>query len=347
MATQPKGVVDNYKGYIDTKYTKETLLNVAKEVSTLQEATIIGGVLPTMCRKKSGFPATDKRPSHFFNIYGSLPLDRNKEYKLLEIGNRWCGSLWGWRVYLPHSKIYGLDIDPATQKYSTNDPDLGIKVYEGDQTDTKLLKQIHKESGGLDVVIDDGGHTMTQINTTFETLWPLLNNGGIYVIEDLQCCYWPSFEGGVKKENSSMEMIKSLFDNIHACYYKKEGTKSKRAEETMSEEPVNYYDRSVASVQMFDSICVITKKVKEDSYGYVTPFTEECMLFQEIINNQPNNPTNEQRLKDLGISTIFTSEERENYKQLIKKVVNKYAVDFSSKEDVNFRNNFFKLYGIK
>ena len=31
-----------------------------------------------------------------------------------------------------------------------------------------------------------GGHTNTQIGHSFDVLWPLIRNGGVYVIEDLQ-----------------------------------------------------------------------------------------------------------------------------------------------------------------
>jgi len=57
----------------------------------------------------------------------------------------------------------------------------------GDQGDVAVLRRWSEEIGGeLDVIIDDGGHTNTQIGRSFDALWPLIRNGGIYVIEDLQ-----------------------------------------------------------------------------------------------------------------------------------------------------------------
>ena len=260
-------------------YTKQHLLKIANQANTLREANILGGILPRI--DMGIIPQNDKRPWHFFDVYESLGLDRDQNYNLLEIGNRWCGSLWGWRVWLPESNIYGLDIDPETQKFANQNPELGIKVFQGDQKDVGLLKNIHKEAKKLHIVIDDGGHTMSQINTSFKTLWPLLEDGGVYVIEDLQCCYWPGFEGGYKKEESSMEMIKSLFDNVHACYYKEEckDTKSKRAKDLIVNEPTNYLDKSVASIHLYDSIAVIYKQVKPK----LQPTSLECNFTHEVF----------------------------------------------------------------
>jgi len=263
---------------------KEDVLFLSERCKTLQEATLAGSRLlaHVSCLRSDvhASPQTDKRPAHFFDVYNGLNLDRKKDYHFLEIGNRWCGALWGWRVYLPNAKIYGLDIDKQSQVFQTNNPDTGIDVYQGDQTDVNLLKKIHKDAEKLDIIIDDGGHTMTQMKTSFETLWPLLEDGGIYIIEDLQCCYWPSFEGGLKKENSFIEYIKSLVDNLHAPFYKSESVKAARAEEFMIDEPSNYYDKSIGSIEIYDSIAVIRKKVKEK----LKPNSIEHNFSQEILN---------------------------------------------------------------
>lgn len=288
------------------KYTKEDLVYVSSLAENLRDATALGMLFPLI--DLNAQIMTDKRPWHFFDVYESIGLDRNQAYKLLEIGNRWCGSIWGWRTYLPHAKIYGLDIDPNTQHFQNGDPDIGVKVYLGDQTDVNLLKSINEDAGGFNIIIDDGGHTMTQINTSFNTLWPLLEDGGVYIIEDLQCCYWPEFEGGLRKEYSSMEMIKSLFDNIHACYYKSECQKSKRAKHEIVNEPSNYLDKSVSSIHLYDSVAVIYKNVKTE----LKPTSLECNFHQEIL-------TTPDAFKNAGMNPFLTDSERNHYQSLINK----------------------------
>ena len=39
-------------------------------------------------------------------------------------------------------------------------------------------------SGPLDLVIDDGSHLLEETRTSFETLFPRLRKGGLYVVED-------------------------------------------------------------------------------------------------------------------------------------------------------------------
>lgn len=39
--------------------------------------------------------------------------------------------------------------------------------------------------GAFDIIVDDGGHTSKQIFNTFEIMWPHVNRGGLYFIEDL------------------------------------------------------------------------------------------------------------------------------------------------------------------
>jgi len=62
----------------------------------------------------------------------------------------------------------------------------GINLLIGDQGDPDVLDAWIDTSGGnFDVIIDDGGHHNCQIINTFESMWPQLNPGGYYFIEDL------------------------------------------------------------------------------------------------------------------------------------------------------------------
>jgi hypothetical protein len=63
----------------------------------------------------------------------------------------------------------------------------GVNVLIGDQANKTVLESwIETTNGGhFDVIIDDGGHHNCQIKNTFDALWPTLNPGGLYFIEDL------------------------------------------------------------------------------------------------------------------------------------------------------------------
>ena len=47
-------------------------------------------------------------------------------------------------------------------------------------------------------MIDDGGHTMEQQIVSIETLFPLLADGGVYLVEDTHTSYWDSHGGGLR-----------------------------------------------------------------------------------------------------------------------------------------------------
>ncbi len=49
--------------------------------------------------------------------------------------------------------------------------------------------------GGVDVVLDDGSHIATLQRISFEALFPMLPDGGLYIIEDTHTAYWPLMEG--------------------------------------------------------------------------------------------------------------------------------------------------------
>jgi hypothetical protein len=62
-----------------------------------------------------------------------------------------------------------------------------VKTYWGvDQKDSRRLHEIvgNEFEDPIDLVIDDGSHMPEETKSSFETLYPLLRPGGLYVIED-------------------------------------------------------------------------------------------------------------------------------------------------------------------
>lgn len=122
------------------------------------------------------------------------------------------GSLAVWRDYLIRSTIVGLDIHPK-------DISLGkrVRFEQADQKDVDDLQRVIDRHGRPDVVIDDGSHIAAHINTSFEFLWPMLQSGGMYVIEDLSTSYYPSYGGGDPPQPSTaMGLLERLSDSVQA-----------------------------------------------------------------------------------------------------------------------------------
>jgi len=63
-------------------------------------------------------------------------------------------------------------------------------LFEQCSGDSPMAKELAK---GNNVIIDDGSHINADIITTFKNLWPSLNPGGLYCVEDLHSSYDPYY----------------------------------------------------------------------------------------------------------------------------------------------------------
>lgn len=104
-------------------------------------------------------------------------------YNLLEIGIWHGDSLRMWNEYNPEAIIYGIDNDLGVHRYISSTPN--IRVYIGDQNSPEDLMQIVKTAKKFKFIIDDGSHYANDIFNSFIILFPYLEKGGIYFIEDL------------------------------------------------------------------------------------------------------------------------------------------------------------------
>ena len=150
-----------------------------------------------------GIKATDK-----YRVHGYMPLyDREigyfrnkKKFKLLEIGVRTGVSLQLWQEAFPKGAIYGIDKSKINLQ--------GFNIFVGRQEDSDFLNREVSPAGPFDVVIDDGSHRPKDQLTSFKTLWPHVNHGGVYVIEDLH----HNFSG---KSGVMADYLKKMVDDIY------------------------------------------------------------------------------------------------------------------------------------
>lgn len=143
---------------------------------------------------------------------------RRRPLRMLEIGVSFGGSLELWRRYFgPEAVLFGIDINPACAAF---DGEGGNVIRIGSQADPAFLKRVVAEMGGVDVVLDDGSHQAAHQKASFETLFPLLETGGLYVVEDLHTAYWRDFGGGYASDQSFVATLKQLIDDMHHWYHK-------------------------------------------------------------------------------------------------------------------------------
>ena len=155
---------------------------------------------------------TDKSGMHHFytKLYAMYfePI-RQSKLKIFEIGIDNGFSLKTWKEYFPHAEITGLDI--VNLKHMEEDR---VHVVCGDQSDPKILKETSEKYGPFDIIIDDGSHLNKDMNASFEILFPLLKEGGLYIVEDLHACYWKNPQN--TGEPVFINTLKKLVDDVNS-----------------------------------------------------------------------------------------------------------------------------------
>lgn len=190
--------------------------------------------------------------NHYFDIYERhFNRFRNKEVVILEIGVSYGGSLQMWKDYFgSKAKIFGIDINPKCKKFEEDN----IKIFIGSQSDRKFLAEVKESIPLIDILIDDGGHTMSQQIISYEELFDHIKDDGVYLCEDVHTSYWPKWEGGYKKQNTFIEYSKNFIDYLNAYHSKEKSLKT------------NSFTKSVDSIHYYDSIIVIEKRIKEKPF---------------------------------------------------------------------------------
>lgn len=182
---------------------------------------------------------------HYFEIYDRYFYKyRNTEVIFVEIGVFQGGSLQMWKEYFgPKAKIYGIDINPECKKFE----DEQIKIIIGDQENKNFLESLKNKIPKIDILLDDGGHTMKQQINTFEVLFEYIKQDGIYMCEDVHTSYWSEYKGGFRKKSTFLEYSKNRVDDLHAWY---SNTKNLT---------INKFTKSIGAIHFHDSIIVIEK----------------------------------------------------------------------------------------
>jgi hypothetical protein len=194
---------------------------------------------------------------HYFEIYDRhFSRFRGTDVHVVELGVYQGGSLQMWKQYFgPNAKIFGIDINPHCKMLEEEQ----IEIFIGDQEDRIFLKSLTEKISRIDILIDDGGHTMKQQINTYEELFPYIDKNGVYLCEDLHTSYWPEYNGGYKKPRTYIEYSKNFIDYINAWHSVEERRLS-----------VTEFTKSVHSLHYYDSILVIEKRPIEKPFDLKT-----------------------------------------------------------------------------
>ena len=250
-------------------------------VNAVREAIQSGDVDATQ------IPLLHKWESYFTPYHRHLKKFRNKPVVVLEIGVQSGGSALMWRHYFgPRITYVGVDVNPSALQFDNGD---WSRIIIGDQADPSFWQHLvatHPEIFGkmgtdaslptFDVIIDDGGHTMTQQRTTFyKTFFSMLKPGGVYICEDLATSYKSMF-GGVREatalfypqvlEKTMMGLAQQFPDWLNAIFI--DGNLAGRKPSILLDNVrgANAFADAAESVSFYPQMVFVEKKLRtEDS----------------------------------------------------------------------------------
>jgi SAM-dependent methyltransferase len=206
---------------------------------------------------------TDKSTNHnYLSLYEDLlnPL-KEKNIRFLEIAISSGASLRMWEEFFTRAQIFGADIRSESERKNIfSDFDIH---FDETRTTTFTVDQGNIEDlmdlpDNLDVIIDDGGHTMFQQQNTLKTIFDKLNPGGFYILEDLHTStpdFWDGCDYGRTDTNNTIKLIEDL----------KNGNISKDADYFLNNSDFLELYEKIESIEIFEikrgSITSLIRKI--------------------------------------------------------------------------------------
>lgn len=190
---------------------------------------------------------------HYFEIYEKyFSKYKGQKLNILEIGISHGGSLQLWKKYFGDQvSIYAIDINPECKQFE----DENTKIFIGSQSDRDFLDEIISQLPELDIVIDDGGHTMLQQIVSFEMLYLKVREGGLYMVEDTHTSYWHKFHGGLKTPGTFIEYSKDLIDSLYEDHVPNK-----------NEIIINNITKHINAITFYDSVVVFEKLKRRNAF---------------------------------------------------------------------------------
>lgn len=172
---------------------------------------------------------TDKITSHSYGqlydkIFGDLKARNLEAPSVLEIGIYSGAFLQAISDYLPSAMVYGIDIRLDRVRFGKENPH--IKMFEMDGTKNETATSLDTS---FDIIIEDGSHIPEHQVMSLDAFAPYLNEGGVYVIEDIAGGAADYLKAqlqnvadkhGLQMEWLDLRNVKGQFDDILAVFTK-------------------------------------------------------------------------------------------------------------------------------
>jgi Methyltransferase domain len=152
-----------------------SLIDIARRIVTLSEGT---------------------KAAHIYALYDQYFRESHgRPITLLELGIYRGESLKVFASYFESGTVIGVDIVDRNIDFSGY-PNI-VAVIADQQSERQLNDVCARHApNGLDIVIDDASHVGSASRMSYDALLPMLNPGGLYIVEDWGTGYWNDWPDG-------------------------------------------------------------------------------------------------------------------------------------------------------
>lgn len=178
--------------------------------------------------------------ANYFDVYHRhLHHFRGRPTHILEVGVASGGSLQMWKAYFgPQLRLTAVDCCPFSGMRGELE-DHRTSIWIGDQADPDFWRELVQSVPPPDIVVDDGGHIGSMQLAMFQSLWPHVAPGGVYIVEDIFLAYTQA------GNRHWIERLRDLIDEMQTGH--------------TEDEPLKESVGSIRSITMYRYCSVIEK----------------------------------------------------------------------------------------
>jgi SAM-dependent methyltransferase len=187
---------------------------------------------------------------------------RNDKLKYLELGINYTESIKAMRESFKNAEsIVGLFTESGCKQNEDTKNNLFIEI--GNATDVDFIRTITEKYGTFDIILDDGSHINRDVIKSFELLFPLLNDNGLYIIEDTIC-----YKSDNHIDNNYENHLKYFFNYISFLnqwrHDSSEGLKDHCTDPfKIIKKTDNVFEYSIDKIEYGCSYIAISKKIRK------------------------------------------------------------------------------------
>jgi hypothetical protein len=166
---------------------------------------------------------TDKATYHsYLEFYESIlnPI-KAKIFNMLELGIYHGDSLRMWAEWLPDANIYGVDINLSQIQGNVGRCNIEPMNLSDPRNLSYYLEQKKYHKIIFDLIVDDASHHCDHQISAFKVAWNYLNDGGVYIVEDVNTSF-PSYGKLYGGDGVTSPFInkETFFDFMESEYFK-------------------------------------------------------------------------------------------------------------------------------